>query len=161
MLAVDQCRVAEVGCDTESAEAPGSRGATTAAYPCGTQGRSNEASRDASALECYRISGSGPWWCTATSPRAARRRWTRSPGAVLALSAARAAAQDPGPAGALEKLRPPPPSCACAPEVEAILRARSSLDVGSGARANGMGGASSPAPTTRPPRPGTPPPSAI
>src|SRR4051812_32695572 len=40
---------------TESAEAPGSRGTTSAAYPCGTQARSNEASRDASALECNLI----------------------------------------------------------------------------------------------------------
>src|SRR5580765_7686069 len=42
---------------TESAEAPGSRGATSAAYPGGTQARSNEASRDASALECHMTSG--------------------------------------------------------------------------------------------------------
>ena len=54
-----KCPGPEIRCRTESAEAPGSRGATTAAYPCGTQGRSNEASRDASALECNRISGSG------------------------------------------------------------------------------------------------------
>jgi hypothetical protein len=70
-----------------------------------------------------------------------RSRWIRSLGAVLALSAARAAAQDPGPAGDLEKLPPTPAELRLAPEVEALLRARSGLDVGSGARAYGMGGA--------------------
>jgi len=35
-----------------------SRGVTTAAYPSGTQRRGNEASRDASALECREISDS-------------------------------------------------------------------------------------------------------
>jgi hypothetical protein len=50
-------------------------------------------------------------------------------GAALALTAAAAHAQVPEPVDRL------------APEVEAVLRARSSLDVGSGARAYGMGGA--------------------
>ncbi len=59
-------------------------------------------------------------------PRADRRR--------------RAAAQDPGPDD-LGKPEPTPAELRLAPEVEALLRARSSLDVGSGARAYGMGGA--------------------
>lgn len=53
-------------------------------------------------------------------------------GAALVLTAAAANAQTP---------EPSPPNDRLAPEVEAVLRARSSLDVGSGARAYGMGGA--------------------
>jgi hypothetical protein len=51
---------------------------------------------------------------------------------ALALTAAAAQAQTPTPS---------PPGERLPPEVEAVLRARSSLDVGSGARAYGMGGA--------------------
>jgi hypothetical protein len=77
---------------------------------------------------------------------AASRCWGRrilSSFAVLALTAATtpAAAQDPGPAGELVKLPPTPGEQRLGPEVDAILRARTSLDVGSGARAYGMGGA--------------------
>jgi hypothetical protein len=53
-------------------------------------------------------------------------------GAVLVLTASAAHAQTPAPSPTNDRL---------APEVEAVLRARSSLDVGSGARAYGMGGA--------------------
>lgn len=53
-------------------------------------------------------------------------------GAALALTAAAVHAQTPGPSPGTDRL----PA-----EVEAVLRARSSLDVGSGARAYGMGGA--------------------
>ena len=71
-----------------------------------------------------------------------RSRWIRSFGAVLALTAAatRAAAQAPA-TGEFVKREPSPAELRLAPEVEALLRARSSLDVGSGARAYGMGGA--------------------
>jgi hypothetical protein len=72
---------------------------------------------------------------------AMRSRRVRSLGAALALTAAHAAAQDPGAVGDLEKLPPTAAELRLAPEVEALLRARSSLDVGSGARAYGMGGA--------------------
>ena len=54
-------------------------------------------------------------------------------GAVLALAAAAAQAQTPTPS--------PTPNDRLAPEIEAVLRGRSSIDVGSGARAYGMGGA--------------------
>ena len=59
-------------------------------------------------------------------------RRIQSFGAALALTAAAAHAQTPAPSPTNDRL---------APEVEAVLRARSSLDVGSGARAYGMGGA--------------------
>lgn len=55
-------------------------------------------------------------------------------GAAFALTAAAAHAQTPTPSPTSEPPRLPA-------EVEAVLRARSSLDVGSGARAYGMGGA--------------------
>ena len=61
-------------------------------------------------------------------------RRIQSFGAALALTAAAAPAQAQTPA-------PSPTNDRLAPEVEAVLRARSSLDVGSGARAYGMGGA--------------------
>ena len=81
-------------------------------------------------------------WCTATSPRATPeaggfvplprpsrcRPWPLAPAAQV-------------PAGDLEKLPPTPGELRLAPEVEAVLRVRTSLDVGSGARAYGMGGA--------------------
>src|SRR5688500_13393226 len=54
-------------------------------------------------------------------------------GAVLTLAAASAQAQVPTPT--------PAPNDRLAPEIEAVLRGRSSVDVGSGARAYGMGGA--------------------
>ena len=66
----------------------------------------------------------------------AARRCTKTAGAIgaaLALTATAAQAQTPAPS--------PLPNDRLSPEVEAVLRARSSLDVGSGARAYGMGGA--------------------
>jgi len=69
---------------------------------------------------------------TFSSSRSRRRRGVVGAlGAALALTAAVAHAQTPAPS----------PNDRLAPEVEAVLRARSSLDVGSGARAYGMGGA--------------------
>lgn len=65
--------------------------------------------------------------------RRSRSRRIHSFAAVLALMAAAAEAQTPEPS--------PSPNERLAPEVDALLRARSSLDVGSGARAYGMGGA--------------------
>jgi len=78
-------------------------------------------------------------------PNFAARRSSRgiagALGAALALTAAAAHAQDPGTVGDLVKLPPSLGELRLAPELEAVLRARSSLDVGSGARAYGMGGA--------------------
>ncbi len=68
---------------------------------------------------------------SAASSRSRSRR-IHSFGAALALTAAAAHAQTPAPSPGGERLPP---------EIEAVLRARSSLDVGSGARAYGMGGA--------------------
>jgi long-subunit fatty acid transport protein len=62
-----------------------------------------------------------------------RSRRICSFGAVLALTAAVAPAQTPAPS--------PLPNDRLAPELEAVLRGRSSIDVGAGARAYGMGGA--------------------
>lgn len=62
-----------------------------------------------------------------------RSRRISSFGAVLALTAAATRAQAPAPS--------PAPNDRLAPEIEAILRGRASVDVGSGARAYGMGGA--------------------
>jgi len=62
-----------------------------------------------------------------------RSRRILSFGALLALTAAAAPAQTPAPS--------PLPNDRLAPEKEAVLRGRSSIEVGSGARAYGMGGA--------------------
>jgi long-chain fatty acid transport protein len=62
--------------------------------------------------------------------RNSRRPWVHSFSAALALTTAAAHAQTPLPTN--DRL---------GPEIEALLRARPSLDVGSGARAYGMGGA--------------------
>lgn len=68
-------------------------------------------------------------------PLAARSRTLTAGaiGAALALTSAAAQAQTPAPS--------PGPNDRLAPEVEILNRARSSLDVGAGARAYGMGGA--------------------